>query len=262
MTTTMTTAYVHDLDLEIRQDDQLYVPFGIVSTQLAITGPARANSTAYVIGDRVIPATPNGFAYEYTVAGTSAGSPPTFPTVVGMTVADGTATLKCAGATTDREYLLDTTGYTAEMEVRDENYAGTTQLEATTANSRLFVGFDPPKWVANTAYTVGQRVVPTILNGFVYQCVVAGTTHATTEPTWPATLGTTVLDNTARWRCELAETIANGLVSNLRIDVPQSVTEALTDWGRGIYTLQLLDTFGQVVLWVDGVARLRREATN
>jgi hypothetical protein len=38
-----------------------------------------------------------------------------------------------------------------------------------------------------------------------------------------------------------------------------SVTEILTDWGRGVYTLQLLNTFGRLTYWQDGIARLRRE---
>lgn len=56
-------------------------------------GTARANSTAYAVGDIFRPATPNGHLYRVIVAGTSAGSPPTFPTVSGNTVADGTATI-------------------------------------------------------------------------------------------------------------------------------------------------------------------------
>ena len=54
-------------------------------------------------------------------------------------------------------------------------------------------------WVANTAYTVGQYVTPTAgkLNGFIYECYsIAGTgTSAATEPTWPATINGTVIDN-------------------------------------------------------------------
>jgi hypothetical protein len=38
-------------------------------------------------------------------------------------------------------------------------------------------------WTPATAYTVGQRVVPTVQNGRVYVCVLAGTSD-TTEPQW------------------------------------------------------------------------------
>lgn len=39
-------------------------------------------------------------------------------------------------------------------------------------------------WTASTAYSVGDRVVPTTPNGRVYECVIAGTSAAT-EPGWP-----------------------------------------------------------------------------
>jgi hypothetical protein len=55
----------------------------------------RANSTAYVVGNIVRPATGNGYLYSCTVAGTSGGSIPTYPTVVGQTVADGGVTWTC-----------------------------------------------------------------------------------------------------------------------------------------------------------------------
>ncbi len=56
-------------------------------------GTARANNTAYAVGDIVRPATPNGHLYRCIVAGTShASTPPTFPTVSGQTVADNTVT--------------------------------------------------------------------------------------------------------------------------------------------------------------------------
>jgi len=59
----------------------------------------------------------------------------------------------------------------------------------------------PSDWVANTAYTVGQRVKPTSQNGYWYVCSTAGTSHATTEPTWPTLDGETVTDGTAVWTC-------------------------------------------------------------
>lgn len=50
-----------------------------------------AATTAYSLGDRVEPTTPNGLLYECTTAGTSGGSEPTFPTgAIGDTVVDGT----------------------------------------------------------------------------------------------------------------------------------------------------------------------------
>lgn len=69
----------------------------------------RANTTAYTVGTALIPATPNSHWYMVTVAGTSAGSPPTFPTN-GSTVTDGTATLQDMGLITyvaNTDYELD-----------------------------------------------------------------------------------------------------------------------------------------------------------
>lgn len=55
-------------------------------------GTARANTTAYLFGDVVRPSAGNGHLYRCIVAGTSAGSPPTFPTTPQATVADGGVT--------------------------------------------------------------------------------------------------------------------------------------------------------------------------
>jgi hypothetical protein len=63
------------------------------------TAPARANTTAYALNAYVVPVTSNGFYYKATAAGTSGGTIPTFPTVIGQTVTDGTVTWTCAGRT-------------------------------------------------------------------------------------------------------------------------------------------------------------------
>jgi hypothetical protein len=45
-------------------------------------------------------------------------------------------------------------------------------------------------WTASTVYAIGDRVVPSIPNGRVYECRQAGTS-GTTEPEWPSTWGWT-----------------------------------------------------------------------
>lgn len=52
-------------------------------------------ATAYVSGDAVSPVTANGFCYDCTVSGTTAGVQPAWPTTVGATVVDGTVTWEC-----------------------------------------------------------------------------------------------------------------------------------------------------------------------
>lgn len=56
-------------------------------------------------------------------------------------------------------------------------------------------------WAASTAYALDAVVVPTVPNGFTYICTTAGTSNATTEPTWPVTLDATVADASVVWTC-------------------------------------------------------------
>lgn len=95
----------------------------------------RANTTAYTLGTYLVPATSNGFYYRVTAAGTSGGTIPTFPTVVGNTVVDGTVTLTCAGrvapvAGTDYEVraggVFAYAGRTIAGETWTVNYTATT----------------------------------------------------------------------------------------------------------------------------------------
>lgn len=56
-------------------------------------------------------------------------------------------------------------------------------------------------WAADTAYSEGAFVKPTTPNNLCYEATTAGTSHASTEPTWPTTPGETVTDGTAVWTC-------------------------------------------------------------
>lgn len=60
-------------------------------------------------------------------------------------------------------------------------------------------------WLPATAYTLGTLRQPIVPNGFRYRVTTAGTSHATTEPTWPTgAIGSTVVDGTVVWTLDSA----------------------------------------------------------
>ena len=58
---------------------------------------AWAATTALTLGVYRRPTVSNGYRYEVTTAGTTAGTEPTWPTTIGVTVTDGTAVFTCRG---------------------------------------------------------------------------------------------------------------------------------------------------------------------
>lgn len=56
-------------------------------------------------------------------------------------------------------------------------------------------------WAVGTAVNVGDRVVPTVLNGWMYVCEIGGTTSSDTEPTWLTTDAWSQVEATGvQWR--------------------------------------------------------------
>ncbi len=113
--------------------------------------------------------------------------------------------------------LLD--GSTYSSATYPELYAvlGTTTLPDWRGRSP-FGGFGstPSAWVANTTYALGKYVKATASYNYVYECTTAGTSHATTEPTWPTTVGATVTDGTVTWTCRTKLTTLGTLIGQER----------------------------------------------
>jgi hypothetical protein len=56
-------------------------------------------------------------------------------------------------------------------------------------------------WVAFTNYAVGAKRIPTVSNGYYYEVIANTGSSGATEPTWPTTIGDTVVDQDVTWVC-------------------------------------------------------------
>jgi len=120
--------------------------------------------------------------------------------VIGNTVRKGSSALSTTLATTTgKVYFSETGGGTPKLIIND-----LTNLYIIDASDNLYwlVGGDTTyaAWVMSTAYNSGDRVIPTVENGFFYNANTTGTSDSS-EPTWPTTLGDTVVDNGVTWEC-------------------------------------------------------------
>lgn len=218
-----------------------------------LPAPPFVQSTPYVVGNYLVPqaGAETGFTYVVVTSGTSAASNPTWPTVLGGRVVSGGADFMAVGATR----MLDTGSSFSRFTVRDE-YGGASYVFASDSFGGITTDFDPPHWVANTAYALGQQVLSQTFNGWLYQCVDAGTSDAT-PPSWPTTPGATVVDGGVIWRNVGSDAGA----SNLLVQLSAAYTAGLTNWGPGLYDLEIVDAFGVTTRLFEGNAELRREVT-
>lgn len=99
------------------------------------------------------------------------------------------------GSGDPQDFLIYFGSLSSNRRVRADSNPGTDQIAVSIINATTL-------WAVATSKAVNDRVRTTAKNGFKYKCTVAGTTHATTEPTWPTTIGNTVADNTVTWQCE------------------------------------------------------------
>jgi len=99
-------------------------------------------------------------------------------------------------------------------------------------------GVTTTTWATGTAYTAGDLVKPTTPNGYVYVARDPGTSHASTEPTWPTIIGNTVVDNTGSnsitWECagvdgiDWIQTSAHAYGATLSLSTSAAATAGIT----------------------------------
>lgn len=73
-------------------------------------------------------------------------------------------------------------------------------VPAYTFDEATHLAWDADQWAADTAYSAGDTVKPTSENGYIYKATVGGTSDSS-EPTFPTTIGDTVVDNGVTWEC-------------------------------------------------------------
>jgi len=56
-------------------------------------------------------------------------------------------------------------------------------------------------WVTATNYALGNRRIPTVANGYYYEVSADAGSSGGVEPTWPTTIGDTVVDSGITWIC-------------------------------------------------------------
>lgn len=100
------------------------------------------------------------------------------------------------GAASSGKYGLKMTGATGVYTYNGSAAAGIVPLSAASSPSPV-----PTRWAATTNYALGDYVKPTTNNGFIYKVTTDGGSSGATEPTWPTTVGDTVVDDGITWTC-------------------------------------------------------------
>lgn len=121
--------------------------------------------------------------------------------LTGTTVDLDTDTIKCALTTSSYSPNFDTHDFFNDVtnEITGTGYTAGGATLASVAVTYTAANSWATQWAAATAFAAGDIVRPTTGNGYVYRAQGAGTSHATTEPTWPTTLGDEVTDNGVTW---------------------------------------------------------------
>jgi hypothetical protein len=183
--------YIMDGTVDLDTDT---IKAALVTSAQTSSYTAWAVTTAYAVGDIRKPTVDNGHRYRCTVAGTSAGSEPTWPTADGGTVADGTVTWEeYGGALANNTIWADASAN--EVATGD----GYTTGGATLGSSAVTYSGDEGKWDA--ADVTWTALTKTMRYAYLYKLgtangVVNGLVGYILLDTTPANVSVTGVDFT------------------------------------------------------------------
>jgi len=132
-------------------------------------------------------------------------------------------------------------------------------LHITDAIEHLIRNYDEntQAWRAATAYVIGDRVRATVDNGNIFVATAAGTSHASTEPSWTDTAGATYIDSGVTWkqlRAIPVDTASFDFANDQRVVwyVGRTLTEKkdteeyITELCKQGFLISFIDTTGKV----------------
>ncbi len=192
------------------------------------------NSLAIKPNQQLMPSIPNNYIYTcisaiegYTHSSTyglSDSGEPTWPTTLGEQVTDfqivweaiahsGVPDIWEADTEYNQNTIIQPTVFNGFMYIPAEFNTepvwpvviGSTiidgDLEWECTETIFLGGYYAPIWKGDQEQIIGDYIIPSLDIGFFYRCSVAGITDIDTEPTWPMTIGNTVVDGTVTWTC-------------------------------------------------------------
>lgn len=117
------------------------------------------------------------------------------------------------------EYIVDTESATGRIVLAyGYTWPTTTLYPSNPIEIQFTCGYYAgSEWEASTSYSEDDIIIPTALNGLTYQAGGDGTSNST-EPTWPLTIGGTVVDNDITWTCA-GRSVPFNIVSAIKLIV-------------------------------------------
>ncbi len=120
-------------------------------------------------------------------------------------------------------------------------------------------------WVGSTDYALGNKVIPTVANGYYYEVTTDAGSSSGSQPTWPTTIGNTVVDGGITWTCAgeyggfptphiPTPKFIDGymlLAAANSQDIYNSDTDNIYGWGAG--------NFVSSEMWPDDIVSLARQ---